>query len=157
MQNVMSLQRKYQWQTELGRFVRFLVVGASGTLLDFAILTLIKHFLGWPTLPANVISYSCGIISNFVLTQWWVYRDAGNKQTFVQLAQFALVSLIGLILNNVLVLALEVPAGNLLHSPANGYLPAKLAATLIVLLWNFFANRFWTFNRVANHKQDFEQ
>ena len=132
-------------RAELGRFIRFGAVGVSGTLLDFAVLTILKHFFGWATLPANLVSYSCGINNNYGFTRLWVYPEARGRQNFVQLMQFVLISMIGLGLNNLLVLGLEKPVGNLLHNPAMGYLPAKLIATLLVLLWNFFANRFWTF------------
>ena len=29
-----------------------------------------------------------------------------------------------------------------------GYLPAKMVATVVVLFWNFFVNRFWTYGNV---------
>jgi putative flippase GtrA len=139
-----------RWNKGLGQFLRFLVVGLSGTLLDFAILSAIKYFWGWPTLPANIISYSCGILNNYLLTRYWVYPEARKRQTFVQLAQFALVSLVGLGLNNLLVLVLETPAGELLGNQTYSYIPAKIVATLVVLLWNFFANRFWTFGKAIS-------
>jgi putative flippase GtrA len=143
-----------RWQSELERFIRFGAIGFSGTLLNFAILSALKHFLGWPTLPANLISYACGILNNYLLTRLWVYPEARERQRFVQLLQFVLISLVGLGLNNLLVLALEKPLGALLANPVYGYLPAKLVATFIVLLWNFFANRFWTFGKIAklDHK-----
>jgi putative flippase GtrA len=146
MATVTSLKPKNaaRWRGELGRFIRFGVVGASGTVLDFAILSALKYFLGWATLPANIISYSAGILNNFVLTRYWVYPER-RRQTFVQLAQFVVISLIGLVLNNLIVLALEQPLGNWLANPALGYLPAKISATVLVLGWNFIANRLWTF------------
>jgi putative flippase GtrA len=152
MGTVVFIKSKPQWRKELGRFARFLVVGVSGTLLDFAILSALKYFLGWQTLLANLISYSCGIINNYILTRYWIYPESRSKQSFVQLMQFALISLVGLGLNNALMLALEEPAGKLLSNPAYGYIPAKIIATMIVLLWNFFANRLWTFNKPSQPK-----
>jgi putative flippase GtrA len=29
-----------------------------------------------------------------------------------------------------------------------GYIPAKVIATIVVLFWNFFVNRFWTYSDV---------
>jgi putative flippase GtrA len=48
---------------ELGRFARFLTVGAAGTLLDFGLLSLLKAF-GLPTLIANSLSFSVGVANN---------------------------------------------------------------------------------------------
>lgn len=141
----LKLKLKLKWRRELGRFIRFGAVGVSGTLVDFVILGLLKNLLGWPTLAANLVSYSCGIINNYLLTRYWVYPEARSNQSFVQLLKFGLISLIGLGLNNGLVLALEEPAGMLLANPQQGYLPAKLVATGVGLLWNFLANRLWTF------------
>lgn len=133
-----------KWRIELRRFIRFGLVGASGTILDFVILTALKYFLGWATLPANILSYSAGILNNYLLTRYWVYPE-NRRRTFVQLGQFAAISFVGLGLNNLIVLGLEQPLGDWLGNPALGYLPAKISATLLVLGWNFFANRLWTF------------
>ena len=133
---------------ELKRFIQYLLVGLSGTLLDFALLVVLKHFGGLPTLPANLISYSCGIVNNYLLSRYWVYPEARNSQTGRQLLRFVTVSLVGLALNNLLVLGLEGPFGSILHNAAYGYLPAKLLATGVGLLWNYFANRVWTFGEV---------
>jgi putative flippase GtrA len=59
--------------------------------------------------------------------------------------QFLLVSIIGLALNNAIVLLLDVPLGNLLGQTDYGYLPAKVIATGVVVFWNYFVNRYWTF------------
>jgi putative flippase GtrA len=31
----------------------------------------------------------------------------------------------------------------------DGYVPAKIVATIVVLFWNFFINRYWTYGNVA--------
>ncbi len=43
------------------------------------------------------------------------------------------------------IIELEAPLGIWLNQPEVGYLPAKALATGLVLFWNYFANRFWTF------------
>lgn len=130
---------------ERQRFARFLTVGAVGTFLDFSLLTLLKT-LGLPTLLANTASFSAGVVNNFTWNRLWTFSDVKQADWQRQLAQFVLVSLIGLALNNTIVLLLEAPLGNLLDQPGYGYLPAKVIATGIVVFWNYFANRYWTFN-----------
>lgn len=130
---------------EWKRFARFLAVGLSGTLLDFGILTALKLVFGLPTLLANTISYSAGVVNNFTLNRLWTFSESRKKQWFVQFGQFVLVNIIALVLNNLIVLGLERPLGLLLHNPEHGYLPAKAVATGIVLVYNFLANRLWTF------------
>ena len=60
--------------------------------------------------------------------------------------QFLMVSLAGLALNNAIVRLLEDPFGTQLGQPDYGYLPAKVIATGVVVFWNYFTNRHWTFN-----------
>ena len=129
----------------MGKFVRFLIVGASGTVLDFVLLIVFKEAFHLATLIANVMSYSCSIVNNFTWNRLWTFPEARDKHIAMQFVQFAGVSLIGLTLNTAIVLLLETPLGDLLHDPENGYLPAKVIATVCVVMWNFLANRFWTF------------
>ena len=129
---------------EVTRFTRFLAVGAVGTLLDFSILTLLK-LAGLPTLAANSLSFTAGLLNNFTWNRLWTFGDAVNADWRRQLAQFTLVSLVGLVLNNLIVLSLESTLGNILGQPQWGYLPAKVIATGVVVFWNYFANRTWTF------------
>jgi putative flippase GtrA len=131
---------------ELGRFSRFLAVGAVGTLLDFSVLTMLK-LLGLPMLLANSVSFTVGVINNYVLNRLWTFADVKEAEWRRQLAQFTLVSLIGLATNNAIVLSLEGRLGTLLGQPELGYLPAKVIATCVVVFWNYFANRYWTFRK----------
>lgn len=126
------------------RFVRFLTVGTLGTLLDFSLLTTLK-LAGMPTLFANSISFTAGLLNNFTWNRLWTFRDCLRADWRRQLAQYALVSLIGLALNNLIVISLEDLFGILLGRPKWGYLPAKVIATGTVVFWNYFANRTWTF------------
>jgi putative flippase GtrA len=130
------------------RFLRFLLVGLSGTLLDMGLLNLLK-LLGYTTLLANTFGFSIGVVNNFTWNYAWTYADSRHKQLWLQLAQFIAVSLIGLLLSNILVLQLEAPLGALLHAPQWGYLPSKLIATSVIVFWNFLANRYWTFNDIS--------
>jgi putative flippase GtrA len=129
---------------EFQRFTRFLTVGAVGTFLDFSLLSLLKA-LGLPTLIANSASFTAGVVNNFTWNRLWTFADAKQADWQRQLAQFILVSLVGLALNNAIILLLEVPLGSLLGQPDYGYLPAKVIATGVVVFWNYFANRYWTF------------
>jgi putative flippase GtrA len=139
---------------EYGRFARFLAVGMLGTLLDFGALSLLKT-LGLATLLANSLSFSAGLANNFTLNRTWTFGDCLRADWKGQFLQFASVSLVGLALNNALVLLLEVPLGKWLRVPDYGYLPAKAVATALVVFWNYFANRYWTFNvlnaEIAGH------
>lgn len=153
---------------EAERFAKFLAVGTLGFIIDFGTLTLlvevadfpgqVAEYTGYPAtvglVLANTISFTLAVISNYTLNRYWTYPETRAKKKRVQLPQFALVSILGLIINNV-ILALTTPLFNSLIShfgfldgAVDGYMPAKIVATVVVLFWNFFVNRFWTFGNV---------
>jgi putative flippase GtrA len=150
MQRVMStnqsVKAEIEWQREVRRFFRFGIVGFSATLVDFAVLTGLKYFFGWPTLLANLVSYSCGMLDSYLLNRHWVYPEARFQRSHVQLFRFIFINLIGLALNMVLLFGFEVIFNALLNNASYSYIPAKIGATGLVFLWNFFANRLWAFN-----------
>ena len=132
----------FEWlqaRLKFGRFGRFAVVGALGTSLDMGLLLLLS-VAGLPTLPANILSYSVGIANNYYWNRRWTFPTRQWKDWVPQLAQFVVVSLIGLGLNSLIVVWLE---------NGLGLLAAKLVATGAVLIWNFSANCLWTFSEIA--------
>jgi putative flippase GtrA len=137
---------------EAERFFKFLIVGTIGFVVDFGTLTLLKEVFHWPTLVANTCSFSAAVISNFTFNRYWTYPDSRAKSLTAQLGQFALVNVVGLVINNTLLFLLESPFDSLMSSidllGGRGYIPAKAVATIVVLFWNFFVNRYWTYNDV---------
>lgn len=137
---------------EAERFLKFLIVGTVGFVVDFGTLALLKEVVGLHTLIANTISFSAAVVSNFTLNRYWTYPDSRSKPISSQIGQFIVVSIIGLAINNTILVLLEGPSDRLLESMAitlvRGYIPAKMIATVVVLFWNFFANRYWTYSDV---------
>ncbi len=145
--SIKNLSLPPAYEKELARFIRFGTVGASSTFLDFLVLSSLVHFLNWPALPANLVSYSLGTLNSYLLCTRWVFAEEQSQNKTIRLLQFILINLIGLALSNLLIFTLEQPLGAMLKQPQMGYLPAKMTATLLVFFWNFLANRFWTFGR----------
>ena len=137
---------------EAERFFKFLIVGTIGFVVDFGTLTLLIEVFNFPTLVANTCSFSAAVISNFTFNRYWTYPDSRNKKLTAQLGQFTLVNIVGLVINNTLLLLLESPFDLLTTSlgllGGRGYIPAKAIATIVVLFWNFFVNRYWTYNDI---------
>ncbi len=113
--------------------------------------------IGVPAVPASVISFILAVVSNFIWNRYWTYPDSRSKTVTRQIVQFVLVSLVGLIIRTPLFAYLEL----LLVPLAEKYLPGapftpltighnvSLAiAIVVVMLWNFVANRYWTYSDV---------
>ena len=143
---------------ELTRFLKFAVVGTIGAVVDFGILYLLHVVLGWPLALSNTISFSCAVISNFVWNRYWTYPDSRTKPITAQLGQFFVVNIAGWAINTGILLALNGPLTALAQTLPMvataetahnlGYNAAKILATGVVMFWNFFINRIWTYNDV---------
>ena len=137
---------------EAERFIKFAIVGTIGFVVDFGTLALLKEGFGFPTLLANTISFSAAVTSNFLFNRFWTYPDSRSKSLWVQMGQFFAVNIIGLLINNTILYFMEgVFNGWLTVVPVladRGYIFAKMAATIVVLFWNFFVNRYWTYSDV---------
>jgi putative flippase GtrA len=131
---------------ELERFLKFMVVGTIGFVVDFGTLNLLVLLVGLPVLIANTISFSLAVISNYTWNRLWTYPDSRSKPVRSQLVQFVVVNVAGLGINTVVLAALTPLFTRMVGEL--GYNIAKAIATVIVLFWNFFVNRYWTYSDV---------
>jgi putative flippase GtrA len=147
---------------EYKRFLKFAIVGAFGAIVDFTIFNLMLYFLrdvwhveinwqifgfeiNWILLIANTIAVCVAIVSNFTWNRLWTFPESRTRKKRKQLVQFGIVNMVGLILNNLILLVVHI-----LISPTvgDGWLSdniSKAVAIGIVLFWNFGANRLWTY------------
>jgi len=139
------------------RFFKFMAVGAIGAVLDFSVANVLTHFLQMDLVPAGTISLTCAIVSNFVWNRYWTYPDSRSKAVAHQLGMFAIVNLAGVAIRIPILHYVEPLMHRLftesLHltslSPAFAARNATLALAVgIVMLWNFFVNRRWTYGDI---------
>ena len=129
---------------EFVRFVKFAIVGAIGAIIDFSVLNLMHKAFGWNLLWANTLSVSVAIVSNFTWNRLWTFPESRSRRKREQLPQFALINIIGLGINNLIVVGLTPLFANFIPDPWD-YNLAKAIAIGVVLFWNFGANRIWTY------------
>jgi len=148
---------------EINRFLKFMVVGVTGTTVDFGLLYLLHVVLDFKLVLANTISFTAAFINNFTWNRYWTYPDSRSKPISAQLSQFFIVNIFGWGINTGILLLLEPPLTTLTSSILGamalaiagpelphkvGYNLAKALATGVVMFWNFFVNRYWTYNDV---------
>jgi putative flippase GtrA len=137
---------------EVKRFVKFAIVGAAGSITDFVVLNLMIQLMGLPLAAANTASFVAAVMQNFTLNRLWTFPESRERHASGQLAQFAMVSLVGYGLNQLVFLTLHhlwedywmAYFGAEVGFVAS-YNVAKLFAIGVVLFWNFTANRLWTY------------
>jgi len=143
---------------ERTRFLRFLVVGIFGAVVDFGVENILHRIFGVPYVWAGTISFICAVMSNFTWNRYWTYPDSRSKPIVRQFIQFTLVNITGLIIRIPILKFLEPIITNLFYMLPGQYLfltpdvmgeNVTLAIAVIsVLFWNFFVNRYWTYSDV---------
>jgi putative flippase GtrA len=143
--------------TERTRFLKFCVVGVIGFVVDFGIMNLLLHLTGNARL-ASTVSFIAAVISNFIWNRYWTYPDSREKPLMQQLGQFFLINVIGLGIRYLLFLTIDqpiitlaerlLPADFFISPSVIGHNITMIIAVFIVMMWNFFANRLWTYNDV---------
>ncbi len=139
-----------QAHPEVRRFIKFAIVGAFGALVDYTVLFVLHFAFGMPEEYANLISVTCAIISNFTWNRLWTFPESQDHAVHTQFGQFATVNLIGLAINEVVLLTTNhwvfepVFPGN--EKISLGL--AKACAIAVVLFWNFGANRITTYRHI---------
>ncbi len=144
-------------QKERIRFFKFAAVGAIGSVVDIGIANLLTHLLDMPLVYAGSISFICAVFSNFILNRYWTYPDSRSRPLMHQLGMFFLVNSIGIAIRiptlhfvEPLMASIFENAGQL--SMATSEFLARNATLVlaigIVMIWNFFINRYWTYNDV---------
>lgn len=135
------------------KFVKFGAVGASGMVVDFGVLYLMRDVVGLPDLWANTISFTAAATGNYILNRIWTFRSH-EKQVGVEYIKFLAVSVVGLGINNgVLLLSrllwpdLYSGSMSLAGVDIDIFYLFKLLAIAITTLWNFFGNMLFTFRR----------
>lgn len=143
---------------ERTRFLRFAVVGMIGAVVDFGVMNLLTTVFHARLVVAGTISFISAVISNFLWNRFWTYPESRSKFILRQLLEFTIVSLIGL--------GIRVPILAVLEPLMYRFfllLPFRIpffetktisdnftlaVAVVIVMFWNFFVNRYWTYNDV---------
>lgn len=144
----------FQSKSERTRFLKFALVGLSGTVVDFGLLNLLRIGLGIPLIWAQGISFFIAVINNFLWNRFWTYPESRSKMVYQQLLQFTLINIIGLGIRSLLIPLIDRLLFVFMESLKvdlflDSYIISQnlALATVIglVMILNYFANRYWTY------------
>jgi putative flippase GtrA len=119
------------------KFFKFIAVGFSGMFVDFSITFLLKEKLKINRYIANSAGFTLAASSNYLLNRFWTFQS-NNPEVFTEFGKFFLISLIGLVINNLFLYIFE--------KKLNFYF-AKFLAIIVTSLWNFTANYYLNFTQ----------
>jgi putative flippase GtrA len=106
---------------------------------------------------AGTISFVLAIISNFFWNRYWTYPDSRSKPLGRQFIQFFVVNVSGIVIRAPLIALTHRPFARLTarlvpalaqNAERWGKNLALALAVGIVMFWNFFVNRYWTYSDV---------
>lgn len=151
---------------EVERFIKFVIIGVICTFIDFGMLNLLQATILPPegqyerlfVTTAAALAFCTGVISNFLFNRYWTYPDSRSRPVQLQIVQFFMVYIVALGIRVLVVAATyQIFSGFLqdfitdLSERNADRLGTNLAQMLsigITMFWNFFANRYWTFQDV---------
>jgi putative flippase GtrA len=151
------------------QFVKFCIVGASSTLIDFAVFYLLIEVVhlqqhisasGASEVMARdlartgavFIAFLLAVTNGFYWNNRWTFRAGGQSGLRERYLRFVVTNAIGLGLNLSITLGvarlcppfmIALLAPYLHKDPAAFF--GKAIATVIVVFWNFTASKYWTF------------
>ena len=118
------------------QFMKFALVGVSNTLITLLVYAFLLKVVGMWYLAASAIGFIIGATNGFLLNRRWTFREhVGDALTPVR---WAVVQGCGLAVNEGMLYVL-------VHDAHLEKVLAQVAATVIVTITTFLANRAWTF------------
>ncbi len=152
------------------QFVKFAIVGASSTFLDWGLhVVLYKGFHGalaqpvrlwwlehFPSVASNpefdgafttfkAISFLAATINGFIFNRLWTFRIKEKAEQTRQFFKFLAVTGTGLVINTLIASQIHKPHGGSLN-----YILSLGIATFITMFWNFAGHKLWTFRAKAD-------
>jgi putative flippase GtrA len=169
IRHYLLVRQRHNWLL----FLRFGIVGASGVIVNLAVLRLCEslgpYYGGvWVDLPATsfnirwyhvyvTIAFLVANVWNFQLNRWWTFQSGKHASWWREYVPFLLVGMASLALNLLIVTALMHPDSPIALSTSvfddTSFMRSRLTwanfiAIMIVTPVSFALNKIWTFRSV---------
>jgi putative flippase GtrA len=137
---------------EVKRFVKFAITGFVGLVIDFIALNILAHVFYVPEPLAVAVAFIIAATNNYIWNRLWVYPESRSEKKRKQMPVFLAVNAAGLLINEIVLFLFYAPISLLVGSQVIGLNATKAIGAVIVMMWNFFVNRFVTFRNVKWQK-----
>lgn len=127
------------------QFMKFGVVGIVAFFIDYGVLMLLSQGFGVDAVLSAGISFCVSVVFNYVASMRFVFTHRDDLSRSREFFIFIILSVIGLVINELIMLAGVAALGD----SALTVTITKLVATVIVLVWNFFSRKKWLDGRDA--------
>ena len=117
------------------QLIKFGIVGVIATLIDLAVLMVLKEFMKVDVLVASAVAFSVSVIANYILSMLFVFKSRGNSKV-KEFLVFVILSIGGLLLNQFIMwLGTEIMTAY--------YLWVKAFALVFVPIYNFITRKIF--------------
>jgi dolichol-phosphate mannosyltransferase len=127
-----ALRARHNWE----QLLKFSVVGASGTAINFAVFATLNRWFALHYLIAATGSFLVAVTSNYLLNRHWTFRGKRGHFAYQGLRFFVV---------STLVLGLNLAILHLLVRSGSGPLFAQAVAIAACVPVNFLGNKLWSF------------
>ncbi len=124
----------------MSKFVKFLILGAVSTLVDYSIFSLLYVFEVQYAI-AIIFSYSGGLIVNFYAGRKLIFISGSKlKTTHFEFISVTLIALVGLLINIAFVKMLSFSMFEI--DPRI----SRIGAIGVAFIWNYFARKLFVYH-----------
>jgi len=136
-----SLQSLLKRQTDKTsiQFFRYIFVGGLAFIIDIGFLYILTNFFGYYYLISAAISFTLGLIANYLLSTHWVFNKHNLNNLTLEFSIFTVIGIIGLGLNELFIWVFTAELNIY-------YLTSKIFAAALILIWNFLARKYTLYN-----------
>ena len=117
------------------QFICYGITALIAFVIDFTLLYLLTTYLHLFYLLSATLSFLISAMANYLLSTHFVFCTRSSCKIHIEIGLFLLVTLIGLILNDLILWFITEKIGVF-------YLCSKIIAGLLVFFWSFFSRRY---------------
>jgi len=134
----MNSINKFFRNPDIRLFAGYMICAGGGVAVGFVFLYVLTEFFDMWYFYSALVFYFSGMITNYSLNKYLNFRNK-SKQIIPQFGLFAMVALVGLVFNQLILYSL-------VEFAELWYISAEVIAMSIVMFWNFYGHRRFTFS-----------
>ena len=116
------------------QIIKFGMVGGLCFLIDYGVMIFLTEIFNINYLISSGISFTVSVIVNYILSMQFVFETEKDDSAMKKFIIFVVLSVIGLIINQILMWFLVDKIGIF-------YMISKIGATVIVMVYNFITRK----------------